>query len=201
MHQLSSTVSITNQIWFLASKTYRAPSRAFPLCSVNQAALKASDMRSQETRTRRRYKPVCSPHCHAIYLEALAHFRAQEFEKAREAFQRCTELCPDFSSAWVSWAQMEKRCTQDRLENMERCRQVLQRGLRLNPEESRLCQSWGFMELQKGNLLAAVLLLERSVVHDPQRCGPVLRWQLVRHAQETVVSRRRTRRLQNELVP
>lgn len=61
-------------------------------------------------------------------------------------------------------------------------------------------QSWGFMELQKGNLLAAVMLLERSVLYDPQRCAPVMRWHLVRRAQETVGSRRRSRRLQDELV-
>ena len=46
------------------------------------------------------------------------------------------------------------------------------------------------MELQKGNILAAVLLLERSVQFEP-RNSPVLRWRPVLLAQQTVLSRRR----------
>ena len=51
-------------------------------------------------------------------------------------------------------------------------------------------QAWGLMELQKGNVLAAVLLLERSVQFEP-RNSPVLRWRPVQLAQQTVMSRRR----------
>ena len=57
-----------------------------------------------------------------------------------------------------------------------------------------LPQAWGLMELQRGNVLAAVLLLERSVAHDP-RCSPVLRWKAVRTARQTIGSRRRLRPL------
>ena len=46
------------------------------------------------------------------------------------------------------------------------------------------------MELQKGNILAAVLLLERSVQFDPKN-SPVLKWRAVQLAQQTVLSRRR----------
>lgn len=35
-------------------------------------------------------------------------------------------------------------------------------------------QAWGLMELQRGNVVAAVLLLERCVAADP-RCSPVLK--------------------------
>ena len=35
-------------------------------------------------------------------------------------------------------------------------------------------QAWGLLELQRGNVLAAVILLERCVANDP-RCSPVLR--------------------------
>jgi len=54
-------------------------------------------------------------------------------------------------------------------------------------------QAWGLMELQRGNVLAAVLLLERSVLNDPARCSPVLRWKAVRTARQSVSSRRRLR--------
>ncbi len=40
-------------------------------------------------------------------------------------------------------------------------------------------QAWGLLELQRGNVLAAVLLLERCVANDP-RCSPVLKWKAVR---------------------
>lgn len=77
MHPFSCTASVNNQLFALVTKIHRGPSRAFPLCSVTHTPFKAHDVRSQESRTRRRYKPVCSPHCHAIYMEALAHFRAK----------------------------------------------------------------------------------------------------------------------------
>lgn len=45
------------------------------------------------------------------------------------------------------------------------------------------------MELQRGNWLAAVMLLERSARLD-SRCVPVLRWQHVRTAKKSAGSRR-----------
>ncbi len=45
------------------------------------------------------------------------------------------------------------------------------------------------MELQRGNALAAVLLLERSVRMDPA-CSPVLRWRDVQAARITVKQQR-----------
>lgn len=53
-----------------------------------------------------------------------------------------------------------------------------------------LPQAWGLLELQRGNVLAAVILLERCVANDP-RCSPVLKWKAVRTARQTVGSRRR----------
>ena len=51
-------------------------------------------------------------------------------------------------------------------------------------------QAWGLMELQKGNTVAAVLLLERSVQFEP-RNSPVLRWRPVQLAQQALLARRR----------
>lgn len=65
----------------------------------------------------------------------------QDYAGARDAFQRCVELCPEFTKAWVSWAQLEKRMRlQDLGDHVERCRTVLQRGLALNPNNAGLCQ-------------------------------------------------------------
>ncbi len=64
---------------------------------------------------------------------------------------------------------------------------LLLQGMQIAP---RCAQAWGLMELQRGNVLAAVLLLERCVANDP-RCSPVLRWKAVRAARQTVGSRRR----------
>lgn len=46
------------------------------------------------------------------------------------------------------------------------------------------------MELQKGNIVAAVLLLERSVQFEP-RNSPVLKWRAVQVAQQSLLDRRR----------
>ena len=45
------------------------------------------------------------------------------------------------------------------------------------------------MELQKGNIVAAVLLLERSVQFEP-RNSPVLKWRAVQLAQQAFLERR-----------
>lgn len=51
-------------------------------------------------------------------------------------------------------------------------------------------QAWGLMELQKGNNLAALKLLERSALMDPQRCMAVLKWQQVVNARELVLQKK-----------
>ncbi|KAK9846412.1 hypothetical protein WJX81_003324 [Elliptochloris bilobata] len=138
---------------------------------------------------------VCAARCGFLYSAALELARGQDYAGARRAFQECVEICPSYGKAWVSWAQMEKRSRKAGAgDPLARCRMVLQQGLSLNPDSAPLCQAWGLMELQRGNVLAAVLLLERSVAHDP-RCSPVLRWKAVRTARQTVGSRRRLRAL------
>ena len=52
-------------------------------------------------------------------------------------------------------------------------------------------QAWGLLELQRGNALPAVLMLERAVKLQPT-CSPVLNWQLVREARKVAGARRRT---------
>ncbi|KAK9823656.1 hypothetical protein WJX72_004459 [[Myrmecia] bisecta] len=107
-----------------------------------------------------------------------------------EAFEAVTMQCPQLVKAWVSWAQMEKRLTRGSSQDTQRCREILQRALCQNPDSAPLCQAWGLMELQRGNVLAAVMLLERCVQYDP-RCSPVLKWKLVQQAKQTVGSRRK----------
>lgn len=93
---------------------------------------------------------------------------------------------------------MEKRCScmagsAAGPERYARCREVLQRGLAVNQRSAALAVAWGLLELQRGNWLAAVLLLERGVACDPARCAPVLRWAPVRAARLTVSARRRSK--------
>ncbi|DBA97504.1 hypothetical protein WJX77_006572 [Trebouxia sp. C0004] len=126
-----------------------------------------------------------------LYTQALQLARLQDQEEAaRTAFEECCRADPDNTKAWVSWAQFEKRVKKDHQDRFQSCRQVLQQGLTLNRTSAALIQAWGLMELQKGNILAAVLLLERSVQFEP-RNSPVLRWRPVQLAQQTVMRRRR----------
>jgi lipopolysaccharide biosynthesis regulator YciM len=53
-----------------------------------------------------------------------------------------------------------------------RSRAVLQKALQLNPHSARICQAWGLLELQAGNMWAALALLERASRTDA-RCAPV----------------------------
>lgn len=56
-----------------------------------------------------------------------------------------------------------------------------------------LAQAWGLMELQRGNIVAAVKLLERCAEQDPRNL-PVLKWKPVREAQLSVQSMKGARR-------
>ena len=55
-----------------------------------------------------------------------------------------------------------------------------------------LLQAWGLMELQRGNVLAAILLLERSVQFD-QRNSTVLKWKPVILAKQQALTLRQKR--------
>lgn len=55
-----------------------------------------------------------------------------------------------------------------------------------------LLQAWGLMELQRGNVLAAILLLERSVQFD-QRNSNVLKWKPVILAKQQALTLRQKR--------
>lgn len=72
---------------------------------------------------------------------------------------------------------MEKKaCVAEGRDRFTRAREVLDRGLRLNPGSSCLLQAWGLLELQAGRNLAAIRLLDRATMHDPESIRPVLRW-------------------------
>ncbi|PNH07477.1 hypothetical protein TSOC_006069 [Tetrabaena socialis] len=121
------------------------------------------------------------------YSEALELARVESFAEARVTFESLLSRQPTMCKAWVSWAQMEKRCHRGS-ERWLRMRSILQRGLTLNPHSACLIQAFGLMELQRGNWLAAVMMLERCARLDAN-CVPVLRWQLVQNAKKTVGSR------------
>ncbi|KAI8474688.1 MAG: hypothetical protein J3K34DRAFT_517996 [Monoraphidium minutum] len=123
------------------------------------------------------------------YASALELSRQQQYGAARDAFEELLRAHPDMCKGWVSYAQMEKRV--GRLGDPQRlyvARYILQRGLTVNPGSACLAQAWGLLELQRGNWWAAVRLLERCVSMDASN-APVLRWQPVQSARQTVSSR------------
>mmetsp|Transcript_26711 Transcript_26711/g.58155 ORF Transcript_26711/g.58155 Transcript_26711/m.58155 type:complete len:231 (-) Transcript_26711:231-923(-) len=130
-----------------------------------------------------------------LYEKALEYTRHQRYAQARRTFQQCVAGSPDFCRAWVSYAQMEKKCN-----NRESCREVLQLGLKLNPRSACLLQAWGLHELQEGNGLKAYGLLESSVRYDA-RNAHVLKWKAVKevgadwHAIRSSARQRRKERL------
>lgn len=72
---------------------------------------------------------------------------------------------------------------------------VLHRGLTCNPTSAQITQSWGLAELQRGNDVGAVKLLERSVELNPS-FAPVLEWQIVKDASaraKVLIAERRDR--------
>lgn len=124
-----------------------------------------------------------------LYSAALDLARKQRYQEAEAAFENLLSEHPNVCKAWVSYAQMEKRSNkQSAVDKYFRCREVLQRGMSHNPQSACLAQAWGLMELQRGNLLGAVKLLERCVRLDPN-LAPVLNWAQVVTARKTVSNR------------
>ncbi|KAL4431107.1 hypothetical protein ABPG75_006363 [Micractinium tetrahymenae] len=141
----------------------------------------------------RRRPPPPPQRAAALYSAALDLARSEQFDRARRVFQAAVTADPCLLKAWVSWAQMEKRSIPRGDDGRwDACRTVLQRGLLVNPNAPPLLQAWGLMEMQRGNWVAALLLLDRSARLEP-RNTPVLRWKPVVEARRTLGERRRAR--------
>ena len=79
--------------------------------------------------------------------------------------------------------------------NIPEAIKVLHRGLTCNPTSAQITQAWGLAELQRGNDVGAVKLLERSIELNPAY-APVLEWQVVKEASaraKLLVAERRDR--------
>ncbi|KAL6767815.1 hypothetical protein ACKKBF_B36725 [Auxenochlorella protothecoides x Auxenochlorella symbiontica] len=148
----------------------------------NIKTLRTSKKRLMQNLCTRRTSEVCSCRSFRMYQEALELARVQDYEASRQAFENTIQMCPNLETAWVSWAQMEKRCGRSK-DGILRSRAVLQKALALNPSSPRLCQAWGLLELQRGNWTAASLLIERAVLLDAS-LAPVLKWRAVETARK-----------------
>ncbi|GAX85358.1 hypothetical protein CEUSTIGMA_g12775.t1 [Chlamydomonas eustigma] len=122
-----------------------------------------------------------------LYQLALQHARVNDYDAARTNFRHLTASYPAACKCWVSWAQMEKRVGDTN--SLNRCREVLQRGLELNKQSACIMQAWGLLELQQGNFLPALKMLERAAMMHPN-CSPVLKWEQVATARKTVSSKK-----------
>ncbi|KAL6758924.1 hypothetical protein V8C86DRAFT_3133866 [Haematococcus lacustris] len=164
------------------------------VCPANSSSLRKTVARPCSAPVVLRDAPAA-----AVYNVSLAYYRQEAFKAARVLFEKTVRANPSFDKAWVSYAMMEKRASlaSSQAERFARCRAVLQRGLQLNPCSPRLLQAFGLMELQRGNWLAALMLLERSVRIEP-RLQPVLNWALVDAARQAVGSRHQRRRKEPE---
>lgn len=134
-------------------------------------------------------KNIDIPSPYQLYSQALEYARDENFNAARVVFRRTLSQSPHLIKAWVSWAQMEKRSAGPGSERWNNCRYILQQALTLNPNDPYLIQAWGLMELNKGNLFAACLLLDRCAQVDPKH-SPVLKWHVVRQAKHFVTSKK-----------
>lgn len=81
---------------------------------------------------------------------------------------------------------MEKKVGALEGDRFTRAREVLDQGLRLNPQSSCLLQAWGLLELQAGRNVAAIRLLDRATLHDPETIRPLLRWAYVVRTRRSV---------------
>lgn len=110
---------------------------------------------------------ACSPDNHVLHFQlAGVHMSTRSYSKAREQFERCTQLAPDFPDGWIQLSQL---CTT--LGDRPAAENALAQGLKLCPASPGLhllaAQQWQRL----GKVDAAIAEYRESIRLRPNEAG------------------------------
>jgi Flp pilus assembly protein TadD len=106
--------------------------------------------------------PVMEPDVRQAFEKGLAKFQAGQFQDAKEAFARVTELLPNYSLGWVNLGSTEYRL--DQLDDAEK---HLRKAVHLDPDGTQAWLTLGIIAFRKGELDASLAALSQAVYLEP----------------------------------
>jgi Flp pilus assembly protein TadD len=106
--------------------------------------------------------PVMDPEAHHAFENGLAKFQAGQFQDAKQAFARVTELLPNYSGGWINLGSAEYRL--DEFDNAEK---HLRKAVHLDPDVTQAWLTLGIIAFRKGELEASLAALSQAVYLEP----------------------------------
>ena len=106
--------------------------------------------------------PVMEPEVRQSFDTGLAKFQAGQFQEAKQAFARVTELLPNYSGGWINLGSAEYRL--DQLDDAEK---HLRKAVHLDPDVTQAWLTLGIIAFRKGELEAGLAALSQAVYLEP----------------------------------
>jgi Flp pilus assembly protein TadD len=114
-------------------------------------------VRSEQTNA-----PVMEPDVRQAFEKGLTKFQTGQFQDAKEAFARVTELLPNYSLGWINLGSTEYRL--DQLDDAEK---HLRKAVHLDPDGTQAWLTLGIIAFRKGELDAGLAALSQAVYLEP----------------------------------
>jgi Flp pilus assembly protein TadD len=106
--------------------------------------------------------PLMEPEVRQAFENGLAKFRAGQFQEAKAAFVRVTDLLPNYSGGWINLGSAEYRL--DQLDDAEK---HLRKAVHLDPDVTQAWLTLGIIAFRKGELDASLAALSQAVYLEP----------------------------------
>jgi len=106
--------------------------------------------------------PVMEPDVRQAFQKGLSKFQDGQFQDAKEAFARVTELLPNYSLGWINLGAAEYRL--DKLDDAEK---HLRKAVHLDPDGTQAWLTLGIIAFRKGELEASLAALSQAVYLEP----------------------------------
>jgi len=114
-------------------------------------------VRSEQTNA-----PVMEPEVRQAFEKGLDKFQAGQFQDAKAAFSRVTELLPNYSLGWLNLGSTEYRL--DQLDDAEK---HLRKAVHLDPDVTQAWLTLGIIAFRKSELDASLAALSQAVYLEP----------------------------------
>ena len=106
--------------------------------------------------------PVMEPEVHQAFESGLAKFQAGQFQEAKTAFARVTELLPNYSGGWINLGSAEYR-----LDELDKAEEHLRKAVHLDPDVTQAWLTLGIIAFRKGELDASLAALSQAIYLEP----------------------------------
>jgi tetratricopeptide (TPR) repeat protein len=106
--------------------------------------------------------PVMQPEVRQAFEKGLAKFQLGQFQDAKDAFARVTELLPNYSLGWINLGSAEYR-----LDQLDEAEKHLRKAVHLDPDVTQAWLTLGIIAFRKDELDASLAALSQAVYLEP----------------------------------